>query len=170
MRSNLAVIFIFSLMACSAPVEQIPYGNEVLSKLEIKEFEGRPKNIILLIGDGTGLNQITLSRMAISGVNSRLYIDQLPYSGISLTHSADNIITDSAAAATAWATGAKTKNKFISLTPNEGLVLSHLLPVAPEGTQVVLIGLDNDYIGWVCSEKIERKQTEQEIFRHQNLD
>ena len=39
-------------MACSSPVEQIPYGNEVLSKLEIKEFEGRPKNIILLIGDG----------------------------------------------------------------------------------------------------------------------
>ena len=111
-------------MACSSPVEQIPYGNEVLSKLEIKQFDGRPKNIILLIGDGTGLNQITLSRMAISGVNSRLYIDQLPYSGISLTHSADNIITDSAAAATAWATGTKTKNKFISVTPNEKLLTS----------------------------------------------
>jgi alkaline phosphatase len=111
-------------MACSSPVEQIPYGNEVLSKLEIKEFEGRPKNIILLIGDGTGLNQITLSRMAISGVNSRLYIDQLPYSGISLTHSADNIITDSAAAATAWATGTKTKNKFISVAPNEKALTS----------------------------------------------
>lgn len=124
MRNNLAIVFIFSLMACSSPVEQIPYGNEVLSKLEIKEFEGRPKNIILLIGDGTGLNQITLSRMAISGVNSRLYIDQLPYSGISLTHSADNIITDSAAAATAWATGTKTKNKFISVTPNEKALTS----------------------------------------------
>ena len=128
MRNNLAIVFIFSLMACSSPVEQIPYGNEVLSKLEIKEFEGRPKNIILLIGDGTGLNQITLSRMAISGVNSRLYIDQLPYSGISLTHSTDNIITDSAAAATAWATGTKTKNKFISVTPNEK-VLSSLTEV-----------------------------------------
>ena len=124
MRNNLAIVFIFSLMACSSPVEQIPYGNEVLSKLEIKEFEGRPKNIILLMGDGTGLNQITLSRMAISGVNSRLYIDQLPYSGISLTHSADNIITDSAAAATAWATGTKTKNKFISVTPNEKALTS----------------------------------------------
>jgi alkaline phosphatase len=123
-KNNLAIVFTFSLMACSSPVEQIPYGNEVLSKLEIKEFEGRPKNIILLIGDGTGLNQITLSRMAISGVNSRLYIDQLPYSGISLTHSADNIITDSAAAATAWATGAKTKNKFISVTPNEKVLTS----------------------------------------------
>ena len=124
MRNNLAIVLIFSLMACSSPVEQIPYGNEVLSKLEIKEFEGRPKNILLLIGDGTGLNQITLSRMAISGVNSRLYIDQLPYSGISLTHSADNIITDSAAAATAWATGTKTKNKFISVTPNEKALTS----------------------------------------------
>jgi alkaline phosphatase len=123
-KNNLAIVFTFSLMACSSPVEQIPYGNEVLSKLEIKEFEGRPKNIILLIGDGTGLNQITLSRMAISGVNSRLYIDQLPYSGISLTHSADNIITDSAAAATAWATGTKTKNKFISVTPNEKVLTS----------------------------------------------
>jgi alkaline phosphatase len=124
MKNNLSVVFIFSLMACSSPVEQIPYGNEALSKLEIKKFEGRPKNIIMLIGDGTGLNQITLSRMAISGVNSRLYIDQLPYSGISLTHSADNIITDSAAAATAWATGTKTKNKFISVTPNEKALTS----------------------------------------------
>ena len=128
MRNNLAAVFIFSLMACGSSVEQIPYGKEALSKLEIKEFEGRPKNIILLIGDGTGLNQITLSRMAISGANSRLYIDQLPYSGISLTHSIDNIITDSAAAATAWATGAKTKNKFISVTPNEK-VLSSLTEV-----------------------------------------
>ena len=68
-----------------------------------------------MVGDGTGLNQITASRLAIGGPDHKLSIDQLPHQGISLTHSFDDIYTDSAAAATAWATGFKTKNKYLSI-------------------------------------------------------
>lgn len=110
----------FSLFAVSEKVEYIELGSEIQDPVKIKSFEKfKPKNIILLIGDGTGFNQIALSRMAIAGYDSRLYLDKLPFTGISLTHSADNIVTDSAAAATAWSTGHKTNNKFLSITPNK---------------------------------------------------
>ena len=110
----------FSLFAVSEKVEYIELGSEIQDPVKIKSFEKvKPKNIILLIGDGTGFNQIALSRMAIAGYDSRLYLDKLPFTGISLTHSADNIVTDSAAAATAWSTGHKTNNKFLSIKPNK---------------------------------------------------
>ena len=110
----------FALFAVSEKVEYIELGSEIQDPVKIKSFEKvKPKNIILLIGDGTGFNQIALSRMAIAGYDSRLYLDKLPFTGISLTHSADNIVTDSAAAATAWSTGHKTNNKFLSIKPNK---------------------------------------------------
>ena len=110
----------FSLFAVSEKVEYIELGSEIQDPVKIKSFEKvKPKNIILLIGDGTGFNQIALSRMAIAGYDSRLYLDKLQFTGISLTHSADNIVTDSAAAATAWSTGHKTNNKFLSIKPNK---------------------------------------------------
>ncbi|MDA9146633.1 alkaline phosphatase [Gammaproteobacteria bacterium] len=47
--------------------------------------------------------------MAIGGLDFKLAIDQMPYTGFSLTHSYNNAYTDSAAAATSWATGKKNK-------------------------------------------------------------
>ena len=81
----------------------------------------------MLIGDGTGLSQITLSRLAIGGASHKLAIDQMPFTGFSLTHSSDNLVTDSASSATAWAAGIKTKNKYLSITPQKETV-----PTIPE--------------------------------------
>ena len=39
----------------------------------------------------------------------------MPHQGISLTHSQNSLVTDSAAASTAWATGFKTKNRYVSV-------------------------------------------------------
>ena len=88
--------------------EKIKIGSKITDVIEIHSFskDERPKNIILIIGDGTGLNQIALSRIAIGGLDYKLAIDQF-YTGFSLTHSHNNVYTDSAAAATAWATGVK---------------------------------------------------------------
>lgn len=127
MKNNLLFLLVFAISACGSNTEEIPFGNEILTPIEIKEFKGNPRNIILIIGDGTGLNQISLSRMAIVGESSKLYIDQLPFSGISLTHSADSIVTDSAAAATSWATGHKTNNRYVSVSPQK-----KSLPTLPE--------------------------------------
>lgn len=69
------------------------------------------KNVVLLIGDGMGTTQV-FTMMATQKDN---VIEQFPYTGFSKTSSADNFITDSAAAGTAMATGKKTNNGYISV-------------------------------------------------------
>lgn len=125
--SFLALIFL--LVQSKTKIEYVAIGDETSDILKINSFdEGKkPKNIILIIGDGTGLNQIALSRIAIGGPDSKLAIDQMPFSGFSLTHSDDSLVTDSAAAATTWATGIKTTNRFLSMSPEKRIV-----PTIPE--------------------------------------
>ena len=116
------IIAILIISACdSSNTEVIKIGSEKTEYLNIEEFPHglKAKNIILAVGDGAGLNQVMLSRLAIGGMDHKLSIDQLPYHGISLTHSYNNIYTDSAAAATTWATGHKTKNRYLSIDVNK---------------------------------------------------
>ena len=76
--------------------------------------EGSPANIILMIGDGNGLAQISAAQLANRGSLSMTKIKQI---GLVNTAAADNAITDSAAAATAMATGVKTNNRAIGVDP-----------------------------------------------------
>jgi alkaline phosphatase len=86
------------------------------------------KNVILMIGDGMGLAQL----YAAYTVNfEKLNIFQLPYTGISLTSSADRYITDSAAGATAISTGEKTDNRKIAID-TAGKPLKTILEIAEE--------------------------------------
>ncbi|MFB9079359.1 alkaline phosphatase [Flavobacterium procerum] len=68
------------------------------------------KNIILLIGDGNGLSQISSAVLANNGA---LSVTQMKSIGFIKTQSADDFTTDSAAAGTALATGQKTNNRAI---------------------------------------------------------
>jgi alkaline phosphatase len=71
-----------------------------------------PKNIILLIGDGMGLTQITAGMYASA---NPLNLERFPITGLVKTHSAKNLITDSAASATAFGCGCKTYNGAIGV-------------------------------------------------------
>ncbi len=72
----------------------------------------RPRNVILMIGDGMGTAQIFAGMTANHG---RLYLENFKYMGFSRTQSSNRYITDSAAGATALATGKKTYNGAISM-------------------------------------------------------
>jgi alkaline phosphatase len=61
------------------------------------------------------ISTITLSRIM---KEASLSFDDFPFVGFASTHSADANITDSAAAGTALATGFKTKNGMIGVTPD----------------------------------------------------
>jgi alkaline phosphatase len=76
----------------------------------------KPKNIILLIGDGMGINQVIATRYRYYGILSKLYMERLPYTAIVNT-SADGEfpITCSAAGGTAIATGKKTSNGILGM-------------------------------------------------------
>ena len=81
----------------------------------------RPRNIILLIGDGMGDAQV----YAAMSVNPQpLYMEQFPFSGFSITRSADNYVTDSGAGGTAISCGIKTNNGMIGMAPDKTIVPS----------------------------------------------
>ena len=72
----------------------------------------KPRNVILLISDGAGLAQLWAAAVANRGVLNML---NMPYTGYSLTGSTDNYHTDSAAGASALASGEKTRNRYIGV-------------------------------------------------------
>lgn len=72
----------------------------------------KPKNIILMIADGTGLSQISASQF-YNTVPSNY--DRFKYIGLIKTSSASDLITDSAAGATAFSAGIKTYNGAIGV-------------------------------------------------------
>jgi alkaline phosphatase len=77
------------------------------------------KNVILLIGDGMGFPQLTLARIDKAGENLseytsvELFMDGMEQTGYVSTSSANSLVTDSAPASTAMATGHKTNNGVI---------------------------------------------------------
>ena len=115
------VIFFITSCDSSKKIESMKIGSEKTKFLEIKNFPDnlKAKNVIFVVGDGAGFSNVTLSRIVIGGLDYRLAIDQLPIQGASLTHPFGNVVTDSAAAGTAWATGNKTKNRYLSVDSNK---------------------------------------------------
>ncbi|MBU0639264.1 MAG: alkaline phosphatase [Planctomycetes bacterium] len=87
-----------------------------------------PKNVILLIGDGMGFEQVRAAGMYAHGVPGTFAFESFPYQGTVTTYSANNSVTDSAAAATALATGYKVNNGVVSMAyPGDGRELPTLL-------------------------------------------
>ena len=72
----------------------------------------KPKNIIFMVGDGMGLTQISAGMYA--NLN-KLALEFFKVIGLSKTYSADNLITDSAAGATAFSCGKKTHNGAVGV-------------------------------------------------------
>ncbi|MEI7851905.1 MAG: alkaline phosphatase [Kiritimatiellales bacterium] len=74
-----------------------------------------PKNIILFIGDGMGMSQVTAGKIA----KGTLEMERCPVTGFVTIWANGALVTDSAAAATALATGVKTRNGALGVDPND---------------------------------------------------
>ncbi len=92
------------------------------------QAETRPRNVILMIGDGMGLAQVTMARLS-KGTSTALRMDAMKVAALVFTHSANSLITDSAAAGTALASGFKANNGMISVLP-DGKVVETFLEAA----------------------------------------
>jgi alkaline phosphatase len=104
-------------------LDQKPETREAMvSSTRIAGPDSRPiaRNVILLIGDGMGQAHRFAAQLLAAGLHGRLAMDRLPYVGQMATMSADpgSFVTDSAAAATAIATGVKTLNGSVSIDLN----------------------------------------------------
>jgi alkaline phosphatase len=94
-----------------------------------------PKNIILLIGDGMGLSQITAGLYS----KGRLSLERFKKIGFIKTHSSDKLITDSAAGATAFSCGQKTYNGAVGVDVNKMPCKTILQSSAEKGLSTALI-------------------------------
>ena len=103
------IIFFISILICF-----FSYANHGTTE---KKISSSPKKIILMIGDGMGLDYVSLYRYYKSyptGVVNYTEFDKIFFGTIKV-NSYDNIFTDSAAAATAMATGVKTINRKVGV-------------------------------------------------------
>ncbi|RJP15675.1 MAG: hypothetical protein C4520_19830 [Candidatus Abyssobacteria bacterium SURF_5] len=131
----LAVLLVSLVVAVSsAPAEpQTPLSNPT----------GPAKNIILLIGDGMGFEVIGLLRDYARILENRsLHLESAMDEGdVALVHvsPADVLVIDSAAAATALATGIKTRNGTISMTPDGESAITILELAARAGKRTGIV-------------------------------
>ena len=91
----------------------------LLASFNLAVAQTDARSAILFIGDGMGPTQVTAARIYQANArDGRLALDAMPRIAIVKTHAADDAVTDSAASATALASGVKTNNGFVGMTPD----------------------------------------------------
>ena len=103
----------------------------------VSVYADGPKYTFLFIGDGMSVPQrMTANEFSIKTTGKSLAMSELPVSALARSRSADSLVTDSAAAATAIACGVKTKNHFSGVDP-EGEPLVSCAEVAKKAGRKV---------------------------------
>jgi alkaline phosphatase len=138
-------------------VEDHPYKT-----IQVKEPNHKTvKNVILMIGDGMGIDQVAAAWIANHG---HLNFDNFHYIGLSRTWAENRLITDSGASGTAMATGQKTNYHSIGVDV-QGKALSSLSKLAHEkGLStgiVVTCGLTDATPAAFCAHNIDRDKEEE---------
>ncbi len=123
----------FECIQYVSTLSQREYQNKTFSEVYRPSFSSdgnnnKVENIILLIGDGNGLAQISATALANNG---ELSLTQLKNIGFLKTQSSDDFTTDSAAAGTAISTGAKVPNRAIGFDA-EGNELINITEILSE--------------------------------------
>ncbi len=111
------VIFCVGIPGCAPKIQPAtavpPPATTVPITKDVPVPAPGPKNIILLIGDGMGLAQIT-GGMYLN--KNKTALEKFPVIGLHKSHSSNNLVTDSASGATALSCGVKTFNGAIGVS------------------------------------------------------
>jgi len=99
-------------------------------------------SVVLISGDGMGIQQRTAIQYAAYGLEETQPMDALPVAGFLDTIPFRKAVSDSAAGATAWSIGMKTKNGLVGIGPN-GETPPTLMEIAKD--QGKATGLVNDH-------------------------
>ena len=103
-------------------------------------FADAPKYVFLFIGDGMAVTQRHAAEEFSKKIGrGPLAINSLPCKGLTTTRSANSLVTDSAAAATAIACGEKTKNYTIGRNAEGKNVYSSAVAAKEAGKKVGII-------------------------------
>ena len=104
-----------------------PYQTVTLGPVRSKN---KIKNVIVMIGDGMGVEQVACGWVLNGG---SLNMEQCPVTGFSRTYAVDELITDSCAGGSALATGVKTNYGYMACDPEGNPVPSLLYDAQEKG-------------------------------------
>jgi alkaline phosphatase len=130
-KRSLAAISALALggLAIGSAVQAAPFGfgDDRSAGLAAAINPEKPRNVILLIGDGTDDSIITAARNYELGAKGRFALDELPFTGAMTTFGLKtgpdgkypiNYVSDSAPTASGWSTGKKTVDSRLSQGPS----------------------------------------------------
>jgi len=127
------------------------------------------QNIIFMVPDGMGISNVTAARLYRFGSGeSRLFFETLPRIGYHSTYSQSGMITDSAAAASAWACGEKFNNGEISYHRETGTAPQTIMEIARElgkGTGLVATSSVTHATPAAFAAHVPRRGQQEEIAR-----
>lgn len=118
-RTALALI-----LGCTLLVQTFAGGAQEAEK-KVDETKARAKYVFLFIGDGMAVSQVASTEVFSRAQASKdpgwnkLGFSQFPAQGLTTTYDASSIITDSASAGTAMASGKKTMSGVINYDPSK---------------------------------------------------
>lgn len=101
-----------------------------------------PRYIFYFIGDGMGMGQSLAAQVynrTVLGNEEPILMMTFPVASMCTTHSASSPVTDSAAAGTALATGSKTNNGMLGVTPDTTALTSVARELFDRGYGVALV-------------------------------
>ena len=117
------VLFSIKLLLTIVFISSCSYSNSPDYKLK--------QSVIFCIGDGMGFEQVDAAGAYLYGETGSLIFEDFPVKGSQTTYCSDSDITDSAASATAMATGRKVNKGVISRAiPGNGTDLETILEIA----------------------------------------
>ena len=106
-------------------------GTNSYEPVSVQQPKGKTiKNVIFMIGDGMGFEQISCAWVVNGG---KLNMDNMPVLGASRTYATNRLVTDSCAGGNALSTGVKTQYGYIGLDPDGNPVQSVLMDAKAKG-------------------------------------
>ena len=133
----IAIFCCFSMFSCDTNKKGIITAEpQIVEKSTLNPSSKKAKNIILMIGDGMGITQISAGMYSNS---NSLNLERFKNIGLHKNYSSDALITDSAAGATAFASGIKTYNGAIGVDPDTNAVETILEEAEAKGLKTGLV-------------------------------
>lgn len=122
----------------------------------------KPKNIILMVGDGMGVTQITAGLYTNGG--KPLNLEKFKVIGLHKSYAYDDLVTDSAAGATAFSCGVKTYNGAVGVDKDTLPVETILERAEKEGLATGLVSTSTithaTPASFICHNKIRKQHQE----------
>lgn len=131
-KNVIAIAIAVVFLACKQP-QMVQNGGITESTSQTAR---KAKNVILMIGDGMGITQITAG-MYMNG--NKLNLEDFPVIGLHKSYASNDLVTDSAAGATAFACGVKTYNGAVGVNPKKRPVSSILEEAEEKGLATGLV-------------------------------